>query len=72
MTRGEDTVKNIEAHWTLFRRLWAACEKIVIPAIKRGASILIEWPRGCKYWKGGKVVAFLKKYDFRTTEFDGC
>eukprot|EP00972_Heterocapsa_arctica_P090611 13369601-Heterocapsa_arctica.AAC.1 len=72
MTRGKATVKKIEAHWTLFRLLWAAFERICIPAIERGASIFIEWPRGCKYWKEGNVVAFLKKYNFKTTEFDGC
>eukprot|EP00972_Heterocapsa_arctica_P045771 6754928-Heterocapsa_arctica.AAC.1 len=72
MTRGPATVKKIEAHWALFRRLWAAFEKIAIPVIKRGASVFIEWPRGCKYWIQAKVVAFLKKYDFKTTELDGC
>eukprot|EP00972_Heterocapsa_arctica_P034794 5121878-Heterocapsa_arctica.AAC.1 len=71
MTRGDATVKKIEAHWKLFQRLWSAFERISTPAIARGASIFIEWPRGCKYWKERKVVAFLKKHKFRTTVFDG-
>eukprot|EP00972_Heterocapsa_arctica_P021140 3111408-Heterocapsa_arctica.AAC.1 len=60
MTRGEATVKKIEAHWELFKRLWSAFERIYIPAVERGASIFIGWPRGCKYWKEAEVVAFQK------------
>eukprot|EP00972_Heterocapsa_arctica_P107846 15883466-Heterocapsa_arctica.AAC.1 len=55
MTRGEATVKKIEAHWKLFKQLWSAFERISFPAIERGASIFIEWSRGCNYWKEAKV-----------------
>eukprot|EP00972_Heterocapsa_arctica_P017233 2546660-Heterocapsa_arctica.AAC.1 len=52
--------------------LWSVFEKVAIPAIARGASIFIEWPRGCAYWKYRKVVTFLNNYGFKFTDFYGC
>eukprot|EP00974_Lingulodinium_polyedra_P073962 7165293-Lingulodinium_polyedra.AAC.1 len=36
-----------------------------------GATVFIEWPRSCEYWKGEGVVRTMTRYGFRYAEFDG-
>eukprot|EP00972_Heterocapsa_arctica_P078752 11612255-Heterocapsa_arctica.AAC.1 len=60
MTRGPATVAKIKSHWVVFRKLWSVFETVAIPAIARGASIFVEWPRNCAYWKEPRVVAFFE------------
>ena len=37
-----------------------------------GATIVIEWPRQCDYWRAPPVVAFLTRHGIGTSNFDGC
>eukprot|EP00972_Heterocapsa_arctica_P091931 13557600-Heterocapsa_arctica.AAC.1 len=70
MTRAASTVAKIEGHREKFLMLWSIFESVAIPAIIRGASIFVEWPR--VYWKERRVAHFFSKYEFKFTEFDGC
>ncbi len=38
----------------------------------KGYTIVIEWPRRCKYWFDQRVVLYLKKFEMFTSLFDGC
>eukprot|EP00972_Heterocapsa_arctica_P099510 14682451-Heterocapsa_arctica.AAC.1 len=64
MTRGEATVKKIEGHWKIFRFL-----PRLLNAVRLSLS---NCPVDVKYWTDRKVVAFLTKFEFKFTEFDGC
>lgn len=70
--KGKDTAAKISAHWNLFHKLWQSFEVVADHAIRVGASVFIEWPRGCAYWREPCVVNFLRKHDFKRTHFDGC
>ena len=49
-----------------------AFAEIAEVAIKRGAMVIIEWPKGCAYWNNMKVKSFLTKHEFDETFVDGC
>ena len=72
MHRGSSTVNKVKGHWAEFKKLWKRLEEIACLAIPHGVAILIEWPRGCKYWTTSNVVRFLEKYGFKFADFDGC
>ena len=35
-------------------------------------GVVIEWPKGCTYWKNAKVVAFMGFRGMLQVSFDGC
>ena len=57
MKKGASTREKIKGHYTLFAEIWKAFEKIANHAIKIGASVWIEWPRGCQYWNNKQRLA---------------
>ena len=72
MRKGESTREKIKDHYKLFRDIWKAFTEIAEIAIKRGAMVIIEWPKGCAYWNNMKVKNFLRKHEFDETFIDGC
>ena len=62
----------IKYHWKLMKRLWKAFERVAEHALKVGARVFVEWPRGCSYWKDTRVAKFLSKHGFVFADFDGC
>ena len=64
--------EKIREHWDLFHRIWQAFEEVAEHAIKVGARVFIEWPRGCAYWREPCVVKFLAKHNMQFADFDGC
>ena len=70
--RGEDVRNKIREHWDLFHRIWKAFEEVAEHAIRMGARVFIEWPRGCAYWREPAVVRFLSKHRLQFADFDGC
>ena len=37
-----------------------------------GATIVIEWPRACRYWHCDKVQRALSRFQLELYDFDGC
>ena len=71
-----DGEARIEEHRKLFDKIWDNFVKLVkycddntddIPV-----SVVIEWPKGCSYWKNPKVVAFMEFRGLLKVSFDGC
>ena len=40
--------------------------------MKRGATVVMEWPKSCDYWRHKRVQAFLTKHGFQDAEVHGC
>ena len=59
---------HLELHW----KLWERFEVVARHCAKVGATVLIEWPRGCAYWRKPRVRALLSELHFKYTTFDGC
>ena len=57
-----------ELHWAL----WANFERAVDHCLRVGARVMLEWPRGCSYWREPKVKGFLASRGFAFADFDGC
>ena len=70
--RGERVRQKIREHWALFHRIWASFVVVAEHALKVGARVFIEWPRGCSYWREPCVMEFLAKHNFVFADFDGC
>ena len=52
--KGGATETKIRYHWKLMKRLWVAFEKVAEHALKVGARVFVEWPRGAAI---GKTLA---------------
>ena len=73
LARGNDsTIEKITAHRLLFRRLWNAFERVATIAMKRGATIVVEWPKSCQYWNDTQVKRFLHTRGFASAIVHGC
>ena len=70
--KGKKTRKLIAKRVRDFRLIWLAFERVCETAHKLGHPILIEWPKGCDYWRRREVVRLLKRYKFQSTTFNGC
>ena len=70
--RGEHVRQKIRQHWDLCHRIWTSFVTVAEHAIKLGARVFIEWPRGCSYWREPCVMEFLAKHNFQFADFDGC
>ena len=70
--RGIETQNKIRTHWDLFHRIWDSFEVLARQALRVGARVFVEWPRGCYYWKEPRVMHFLNNYNFQFADFDGC
>ena len=68
----QQTIVNLIGHWDVHRRLWQGFEIVVRHCAKVGATVLLEWPRYCAYWREPKVSSFLREMNFRFANFDGC
>ena len=68
----QDTLLKIEAHRKLHWALWANFERAVLHCKRVGARVILEWPRGCSYWREPRVRTFLETNGFRYSNFDGC
>ena len=51
--------------WRNFMRVAEACRA-------HGGNIAFEWPRGCTYWNDRRVRTFLKKFNLKKYNMDGC
>eukprot|EP00974_Lingulodinium_polyedra_P090300 8758465-Lingulodinium_polyedra.AAC.1 len=52
--------------------MWKNFESVLKHCRRVGATVLIEWPRSCDYWKHEQVQKALFRNRFQYTEFDGC
>ena len=60
----------LEAHWKLFRRLWAQFQRLFD---EYGYfDVLLEWPRSCTYWREAEVLQMFDDLGVASTKFDGC
>ena len=53
-------------------KLWKAFEIVAEHAMKVGAQVFNEWPKGCTYWSNRRVAAFFKRHKFEFTIVHGC
>ena len=60
--KGPEAVRRIRGYWALFGVLWRGVEKVLALAFEKGATIVIEWPRPCRYWHVEKVRKAMEKY----------
>ncbi len=44
----------------------------LIKLLPRGGEVIIEWPRGCRYWQWDFVTAFLNRNGMKFVDVDGC
>lgn len=73
LSRGNpETVRKIEEHWKLYRRLWKSFVSVARQAIGRGATVVIEWPKACSYWRDSRVQQFVQKHSLTGAVVDGC
>ena len=70
--RGGKTLAKIERRREVFWGLWDSFLIVAKHAIRVGARILIELPRGCSYWRDARMTDFLDKHGFSYADFDGC
>ena len=54
------------------RRLWTAFERGATIADRRGATVVMEWPKRCDYWKDKQVVRYLAEHGYSTASVHGC
>ena len=59
-------------HWALFHNIWKSFLVVAEHALRVGARVFVEWPRGCSYWREPCVASFLVKHGFKFADFDGC
>ncbi|MFM7982089.1 MAG: hypothetical protein ACKPKO_22500, partial [Candidatus Fonsibacter sp.] len=52
--------------------MWNGFEKVTRHCAKIGATVLLEWPRYCAYWKEPRVSSFLRGMKFGYADLDGC
>eukprot|EP00974_Lingulodinium_polyedra_P114122 11049090-Lingulodinium_polyedra.AAC.1 len=45
----------LAGHLTLHKRLWKNFVTVIEHCFKVGATVFIEWPRECAYWKDPKI-----------------
>ena len=55
----ESTIVRLIDHWDLHWTLWGSFEKVVRHCRVVGATVMLEWPRFCDYWKEKRVAEFL-------------
>ena len=70
--RGAEVRDTNRQHWDLCYRMWFAFEVVAEHALRLGARVFIEWPRGCSYWREPRGGRFLSQHGFIDTNFDGC
>ncbi len=70
--RGGKTLAKIERRREVFWTLWDYFHIVAKHAVRVGARILIELPRGCSYWHDPRMIEFLVKHGFNYADFDGC
>eukprot|EP00974_Lingulodinium_polyedra_P068103 6594999-Lingulodinium_polyedra.AAC.1 len=54
----------LAGHLTLHKRLWKNFVTVIEHCFKVGATVFIEWPRECAYWKDLKKSAGVGKHRF--------
>jgi hypothetical protein len=62
----------VRKHWKLFKELWEVFVVVAEKVLKIGGEVVIEWPRGCRYWQWNFVISFLKRNGLCFTDIDGC
>jgi hypothetical protein len=71
-----DGEAKIEMHRKLFDKIWDNFVKLVKFCDENTTNIpvgvVIEWPKGCTYWKNSKVMAFMEFRGMLSVSFDGC
>ena len=70
--RSPKTAELLNEHRKEFRNLWKAFASVASIALRPGVRVLVEWPRGCAYWKDSRVSRFLLKHGFQCADFDSC
>jgi hypothetical protein len=69
---GPAAARRIKGYWSLFAAMWKNAMKVIAFAYSVNATVVIEWPRQCRYWFQVKVVRDLRKYGLLPYDFDGC
>ena len=66
----------IEEHRRLFDKIWDNFVKLVkfcdANTTNIPVGVVIEWPKGCTYWRNAKVIAFMEFRGMLQVSFDGC
>ena len=60
----------VRKHWKLFKELWDVFIVIADRVIAAGGEVIIEWPRGCRYWQWNFVTAFLNRNGMKFVDVD--
>ncbi len=72
INHGPEAVRRIRGYWALFGTMFKNALQVMAVAQSIGATIVIEWPRACRYWHLDKVERAIEKFDLQIYDFDGC
>ena len=51
----------VRKHWKLFKELWTVFVWAAEKVLGVGGEVVIEWPKGCRYWQWPMVQKYLQK-----------
>eukprot|EP00975_Prorocentrum_lima_P047740 9981925-Prorocentrum_lima.AAC.1 len=68
MSFAQKLVDHYDLHW----KLWVGFERVARHCHAVGATVFLEWPRHCAYWREPRVVSFMQELGFTYADFDGC
>ena len=70
--KSKNHVKRQKRHLALYHKLWDDFAILARRVIAQGGKVVIEWPRGCEYWKDAKVIKLCEELGLQQVDFDGC
>ena len=69
---GPDAERRIRGYLGLFAIMFRNALQLMAVAQDAGATIVIEWPRACRYWHYNRVRRALDRFGLSMYDFDGC
>ena len=68
-TKGPEARRRIDGYWALFSVMFRNALQVMAVAQDVGATIVIEWPRACRYWYCQRVQNALRRFGLE--RYDG-
>jgi len=72
INKGPEAVRRIRGYWALFTTMFRNALQVMAVAQAVGATIVIEWPRACRYWHHDRVKRAIQNFGLQIYDFDGC
>ena len=69
---GVKAQERLQGYWSLFGVMFRNALQVMAVAQDVGATIVIEWPRQCRYWHHDRVRKAMVRFGLVSYDFDGC